>query len=269
MAHRNHEPTKEDTVRTIEMRSEHYQRLYKWRGRTHRLRILPPISAEHPFGVPIWQHRELPHGEDIICFRNTWPTRGIHCALCCLFGHKPGCLRPRFPYLDACVYLNAIDRKDPKKGVQLLELPLPCYKWLLDATRWRVPAGNPLGDVTDIVTGRDLIIKTPRFLPLGDDYDMVFTPPTPLNKDAETIARWINGRIDTERLVTLPDVVDIASVAMLADSLREQVFGRAMGQPRCDASIPLVWCGITPGLRPVIKRSVGGPSPSTPIARKR
>jgi hypothetical protein len=120
---------------------------------------------------------------------------------------------------------------------------LRVYTWIIEATRWRLPDGAPLDDVTDIATGRDLIIEEPPTP--SEAYHMSFAPPTPLSNDAAIIVQWIDERIDTEWLVRLPRHDEVTFVDMIADGLRDQVFGYAMPQPDGDSPIPATWCGIS------------------------
>lgn len=191
---------------------------YEWIEARHWLRLLPSTVTGHPLGLTVWRHYGLPRGRNLIC-PMTWTDRQIPCALCRLFSHVgPGRRPTGVSYLWARTYTNGIDRRNVQAGVQIVDLPLSCDEWITEATRCRIPYGNPYGDITDPATGRDVLIESPRRK--RERYKTALADPSPLHDDPDVVARWLGERFDIESLFPVPGEAALAEIRAMADELR-------------------------------------------------
>ncbi len=212
--------------KTAQRLQEEAQRFPLWippEGRSE-LRFLPPWSAAGDIGYEARWHWNIgPDHKAVPCPH----ALEQECVLCDYVRELRNKKNPAAQemYARKRIYYNLIVRSQEDKGVQVYASGIRVYENILSYLY-----DDEWGDITDIVTGRDMILE--RVGQGKEDTQYTLKPkanPSPLHTEQGVVDKWLEAIYDLNTIIAYPEQEDLLK---LVGALKEHGTGVATVEQR-------------------------------------
>ncbi len=206
------QPFKVNTDRAKEIKKklqEESNRLPVWSPKEGRWRIrfLPPWSSAGEVGYQARIHWNLPPDNNSMPCPHTVERE---CELCDYIKELRIQKHPKAAemYAKRRIFYNIILRDEEDKGPQVYASGVQVYEAVLAYLY-----DDEWGDITDVETGRDMILERTGQSKEDTRYQLLPTKDaSPLHTDASVVAKWLDAAQNLDEAVNMPEEADVIKI---------------------------------------------------------